>query len=93
MGKKRKKLPKALLVLALCVTCVFSFGGCSSIILGQLVGALEGSGSKTDANKNENGTATTDESFLEKKNYIQSLVDYYFWQETDKEALYDGMYK
>ncbi len=93
MGKKRKKLPKALLVLALCVTCVFSFGGCSSIILGQLVGALEGSGSKTDANKNENGTATTDESFLEKKNYIQSLVDYYFWQETDKEAIYDGMYK
>ena len=93
MGKKRKKLPKALLVLALCVTCVFSFGGCSSIILGQLVGALEGSGSKTDANKNENGTATTDESFLEKKNYIQSLVDYYLWQETDEEALYDGMYK
>ena len=42
-------------------------------------------------NENE-GTTTDDESFLEKANYLKSLIDIYFWEDTDEEELYEGMY-
>lgn len=88
---KRKAVTR-LMVLILCLTCIFSFGGCSSVILGQIVGALDGAGSSKDSTT-KNDTETTDESFLEKKNYIQALIDYYFWEDVDQEDIYEGMYK
>lgn len=88
----KKRITLRLMALLVCLTCMFSMAGCSSVLLGQIVGALDGAGSKKDsttATDNE----TTDESFLEKKNYIQALIDYYFWEDVDKEDIYEGMYR
>lgn len=87
-GKLRNKITVMLLVSILCVSCVFSMGGCSGVLLGQLAGALGNS------NKGNSGSSVTtnDEEFLEKKNEIQDLINYYFWEDVNTEDLYEGMY-
>lgn len=39
------------------------------------------------------GKTNTDEQFLSKVNYINALIDTYFLEETQKDELYEGMYK
>lgn len=40
----------------------------------------------------ESEEATDDEAFLKKANYLKSMIDRYFWKDTDEEELYEGMY-
>jgi len=35
---------------------------------------------------------TDDEAFLEKANYLKKIIDRYFWEDTNEEELYEGMY-
>lgn len=55
--------------------------------LAGLFELFKNEGSKKDA------TATTDEDFLDKANYLKKIIDLYFWKDTDEEELYEGMYK
>ncbi len=36
--------------------------------------------------------ATDDKAFLEKANYLKSMINRYFWEDTNEEELYEGMY-
>ena len=40
----------------------------------------------------EESKTTDDEAFLEKANYLKSLIDLYFWEDTKEEELYEGKY-
>lgn len=93
MKNWRKKLAMALAVVVLGTVCTASLAGCSGMILGQILGALEDKDNSNKKPDTQEKTETTDETFLEKKNVLQSLIDYYFWEDADKEALYNGMYK
>lgn len=93
MKNWRKKLAMALAVVVLGTVCTASLAGCSGMILGQILGTLEDKDNSNKKPDTQEKTETTDERFLEKKNLLQSLIDYYFWEDADKEALYNGMYK
>lgn len=93
MKNWRKKLAMALAVVVFGTVCTASLAGCSGMILGQILGALEDKDNSNKKPDTQEKTETTDETFLEKKNVLQSLIDYYFWEDADKEALYNGMYK
>lgn len=93
MKNWRKKLAMVLAVVFFGTVCTASLAGCSGMILGQILGALEDKDNSNKKPDTQEKTETTDETFLEKKNVLQSLIDYYFWEDADKEALYNGMYK
>lgn len=103
-----KKALALLLMGALCIGTLV-FGGCSSgnsenagdgdaakenqtaskggNSLTNLFDFLKGSSSKN------NDATTSDEEFLDKANYLKTIIDMYFWEDTNEEDLYEGMYK
>ncbi len=95
--RKRKTGTWGLVVL-LCLSCIF--GGCGTFMpeadstehkkennsqgvnLWDLFAGMEGD-SKTE----------DDEAFLKKANKLKSLIDLYYWKDTEQSELYEGMYQ
>lgn len=97
-NKTKKYLGKIFAVAAISALCTGTLSGCSSSALGLF------SGSKTRSRKNfavdymrggKNGPkrveVTNDDDLLDKKHYIDSILEDYFLYDVDKEAMYDGM--
>lgn len=88
------------LVLLLCVGCVFGPAGCGMLRPETMSG-------EEQKEKNESGTnlwelfagvgsseqTVDDEAFLKKANKLKSLIDLYYWEDTEESDLYEGMYQ
>lgn len=83
-----KKVGAIGLVVLLSVGSLFGFAGCKMEL-------PEGTGESLRElllGGNTGGSATGDEAFLQKADNLRTLIDIYFWQDTDEEELYEGMY-
>ncbi len=86
------------LVMALCIGSMCGLTGCGAFLENgtkeenetgkgsgkSLWDLLLGSGDST--------SATEEEAFLKKADYLKKLIDVYYWEEADQEDLYEGMY-
>ncbi|MBP3616555.1 MAG: S41 family peptidase [Lachnospiraceae bacterium] len=89
----KKKISVLILTVLLCAGSILSFAGCSfgktseeenPQVPENLLELLLGG--------NQNGTLTKGEAFMEKANTLKSLIDTYFWKDTNEDAMYEGMY-
>lgn len=99
-SKTMKYFGKIFAVAAITSLCAGTLSGCSGTALGLF------SGSKTKSRKNfavdymragKNGPkyveVTNDDDFLNKKNYINSVLEAYFLYDVDQQAMYEGMFR
>lgn len=98
-----KRLATIALAGALCVTGITAAAGCN-IGAGQTGDAKdtqdENGGGLWDifdrlqgGKEDKKDTEAADKAFLEKANYLKLLIDMYFWEDTNEEDLYEGMYR
>lgn len=97
-----------LLAVVLCIGAV-AFGGCKQGESGEFGNEVQQKENQTASKKgnslsdffdflkgnkvDEDGATTSDEDFLDKANYLKTIIDTYFWEDTNDEELYEGMYK
>lgn len=89
------------IVFVLGTGSLLGFSGCNT----SGVDGMENNGEETG--KNSSGTtlwdlllgtsssgetSMDDEAFLQKANDLKALIDYYFWEDTNPDDLYEGMY-
>lgn len=98
---KTGKLGKKIVVLMLCgVLCLTAFCGCNG--KSGLGSAGEQTEEKTPSRgsiwdllgvSESNKADTKEEEFLQKAEYLQELIELYFWKDVEEEDLYEGMYR
>ena len=96
-----RKIGVLSLVLLLCTGCCFGLGGCSMFLPQEQSGETQEE-KKTGSGKSlwdiisgaQTGTKTEgEEAFMEKADMLKSLIDLDYWQDTEEEDLYEGMYQ
>ncbi|MDD6034838.1 MAG: S41 family peptidase [Lachnospiraceae bacterium] len=103
MKKKRmKRLIIWMLIGVLCLAPVSILSGCNSEEnnVTEEIDRPDDEDGKEDAGGSlwdlfgwtKDDGETSDDEFLEKANYLKSLIDLYFWEDADEEELYEGMY-
>lgn len=100
--KRMKRLIIWMLIGVLCLSPVSILSGCNSEKNdvteeserpGDEGGEKDAGGSLWDLfGWTKDDGKTSDDEFLEKANYLKTLIDLYFWEDTDEEELYEGMY-
>ena len=88
------------MVLLLCAGCVLGTAGCGMFLPQEI--SEEEQEKKKDSGTNlwdlfagvgNQESSAGDEAFIKKANKLKSLIDLYYWEDTEESELYEGMYQ
>lgn len=94
-----KKIAVFILCGMICLTGVTMFAGCNTAVPEQTQDTdTENKSARASiwdllGISGSSDEATSEEEFLEKAEYLKSLIDFYFLEDVDEEDLYEGMYR
>lgn len=83
-GFMKRRISILVLVVMLAAGSVCTMGGCGFLLSYGAGELLQG----TDQQE----VSPQGEAFMQKADMLKSLIDVYFWEDTEEEALYEGMY-
>lgn len=83
-GFMKRRISILVLVVMLAAGSVCTMGGCGFLLSYGAGELLQGTG--------EQEVSPQGEAFMQKADMLKSLIDVYFWEDTEEEALYEGMY-